>query len=76
MTKDKIYKGIYESRNFTFEVFSFSKEDAAKAIRKALRDHTKQYDLENDWFYEDDIFVVEYKINKGYRDCQEIKVSK
>lgn len=76
MTNDKIYKGYYESMNFSFEAFSLTKEGAEKAIRKALKDHTKQYDLEKDWFFEDDIFVVEYKLNTGYRDMSEIKIRK
>lgn len=76
MTKDKIYKGIYESRNFLFEAFSTTKEGAEKAIRKALKDHTKQFDLEKDWFCEEDIFVVEYKFNTSYRDMSEIKLTK
>ena len=76
MTKDKIYKGVYESRNFSFEAFSLTKEGADKAIHKALKDHTKQFDLEKDWFHEDDIFVVEYKLNIGYRDMSEIKLTK
>ena len=76
MIKDKIFKGAYESRNFSFEAFSLTKEGAEKQIRKALKDHTKQYDLEKDWFCEDDIFVVEYKINTGYRDRSEIKLTK
>ena len=76
MTKDKIYKGIYESRNFLFEAFSLTKEGAEKQIRKALKDHTKQFDLEKDWFHDDDIFVVEYKLNTSYRDMSEIKLIK
>jgi hypothetical protein len=76
MTKDKIYKGVYESRNFLFEAFSLTKEGAEKAIRKALKDHTKQYGCEKDWFCEDDIFVAEYKLDTSYRDMSEIKLTK
>ena len=76
MTKDKIFKGAYESRNFSFEAFSLTKEGAEKQIRKALKDHTKQYGCDKDWFCEDDIYVVEYKINTGYRDLSEIKLVK
>jgi len=76
MTKDKIFKGFYDSRNFSFEVFSLTEEGASKAIRKALRDHTKRFDLEKDWFYEEDICVIEYKLDTGYRDREEIKRTK
>lgn len=72
----KIFKGFYDSINFCFEVFSLTKEGAAKGIRKALDDHTKQYDLDDDWFYEEDIFVVEYKLDTGYRDMSEIKTER
>lgn len=69
----KIYQGYYESRNFNFEAFSLTKEGAAKAIREALQNHTKQYELEEDWFYEQDIGVVEYKLDTGYRNNLEIR---
>jgi len=72
----RIFKGFYDSRKFSFEVYSKTKEGAAKGIRKALEDHTKQYDLEDDWFYEDDIFVEEYKLDTGYRDMSEIKTER
>jgi hypothetical protein len=72
----KIFKGFYDSRKFCFEVFSLTGEGAAKAIRKALNDHTKQYGCEKDWFFEDDIFVVEYKLDTGYRDMSEIKTER
>jgi hypothetical protein len=72
----KIFKGFYDSRNFSFEVFSKTKAGAATAIRKALEDHTRQYDLDDDWIYEQDIFVVEYKLDTGYRDMSEIKTER
>jgi len=72
----RIFKGVYESRNFSFEAFSKTKAGAATAIRKALEDHTRQYDLDDDWFYEQDIFVVEYKLDTGYRDMSEIKTER
>jgi len=68
-----IYKGFYDSRNFSFEFFANSKDKALKGIRKVLLSHAKQYDLEKDWFYKDDIFVHEYKLDVGYRDMQEVK---
>lgn len=76
MTKDKIYKGYYESMNFSFEAFSLTKDGAWKQICKALKDHTKQFDLEKDWFCKDDISIVEYKLDTGYRDMSEIKIRK
>ena len=68
-----IFRGWYESRNFSFDVYSDTKANAEKAIKKALKDHGKQHDLEPDWFYQQDVQVAEYKLNIGYRDHSEIK---
>jgi hypothetical protein len=64
----KIYKAQYDSRNFMFEGFGKTKAEALAALNKALELHTKNRDLEEDWFYKDDIFVVEYQLGLPYCD--------
>lgn len=64
----RIYKAQYDSRNFTFEGFGKTKAEALATLDKALEIHTKNRDLEEDWFYEEDIFVVEFQIGLPYCD--------
>ena len=64
----KIYIAIYESRNFTFEGLGSTKQQALKILQGALKSHTKQFNLEKDWFYKDDIYVLEYQLGCAYRD--------
>jgi len=69
----KIYRAEYESRNFVFEGFGTTESQAKKVLLQALKLHTKQFNLDKDWYYKDDIFVLEYEIGTPYRDRSIIK---
>ena len=72
----KIYRAYYDSRNFSFEAYSEDEGVAMSTVLKALRIHTKQCNLESDWFMFgelDGIEVDEYELNKPYRDRSIIK---
>jgi hypothetical protein len=72
----KIYRAYYDSRNFSFEAYSKSKQGARAKCLEALHLHTEQYDLEPDWFLYDDcdgIEVDDYELDKPYRDRSVIK---
>lgn len=72
----KIYKAYYDSRNFSFEAFSRTKESALYHCKQGLLRHGEQYKLEPDWFMYDDldcIEVAEYDIDHPYRDRSKIK---
>ena len=69
----KIYRASYESRNFSFEAYGKTESDARAALMIGLLRHMDQYNLEPDWYYKDDIFVVEYQLNTPYRDHSVIK---
>jgi hypothetical protein len=67
----KIYRAYYDSRNFSFEAYSKSDDTAIETVLEALHIHTKQCNLEPDWFMFGDqhgIEVDEYQLNKPYRD--------
>ena len=64
----KIWLAIYESANFEFSAFGRTKGEAMKAIRKGLKKHTDQYELERGWFCPDDIFALPYELGHAYRD--------
>jgi hypothetical protein len=64
----KIYKAWYDSRNFSFEAFSDNAEKAKATLIKGLRKHGKQYNCEPNWWYKEDVCVLEHKLNTPYRD--------
>jgi hypothetical protein len=63
-----IYRANYESRNFSFEAYGKTEQDARAALMIGLLRHTHQYNLEADWYCNDDILIVEYQLNTPYRD--------
>jgi hypothetical protein len=69
----KIYRAEYDSRNFEFVGYGTTESQAKKTLMLALKRHTKQFDLAKDWYYKDDILVLEYEIGTPYRDRSEIK---
>lgn len=69
----KIYRANYESRNFSFEAYGKTEQDARAALMIGLLRHMDQYNLEADWYYKDDISIVEYQLNTPYRDYSIIK---
>ena len=64
----KFYRARFEASSFTFEGFAHTKEQAIKVLRKAVNLHTKQYELEKDWYTEDDFNVDEFQFGVPYRD--------
>jgi hypothetical protein len=64
----KIYGAFYDSRNFSFEAFSNDERKAKATLIKGLRKHGRQYNCEPRWWYEQDVYVMEYKLNEPYRD--------
>jgi len=64
----KIFGAFYDSRNFSFEAFSDDPKKAKKILIQGLRKHGRQYGCEPNWWYADDVYVMEYKLNEPYRD--------
>jgi hypothetical protein len=69
----KIYRAEYDSRNFEFVGYGTTESQAKKTLMLALKRHTKQFKLDKDWYYKDDIFVLEYEIGEPYRDRSIVK---
>ena len=67
------YGAFYDSRNFNFEGYGLTQTDAKSALQQALEIHTKEYKLDDDWYYKDDIFVLEYEVGKPYRDKEKMR---
>ena len=67
----KIYRAYYDSRNFSFEAYSKSEAQARAKCLEALQLHTKQLNLESDWFMFGDVDGIEcdqYQLDIPYRD--------
>ena len=67
----KIYRAYYDSRNFSFEAYGKSETKAREKCLEALQTHTKQCDLEPDWFMFGDCDGIEcddYELDTPYRD--------
>ena len=67
----KIYRAYYDSRNFSFEAYSKSEAKARAKCLEALQLHTKQCNLEPDWFMFDDVDGIEcddFELDTPYRD--------
>jgi len=68
----KIYRAYYDSRNFSFEAYSGTEAQARAKCLEALQIHTKQCDLEPDWFmFFDNVDGIEcddYELDTPYRD--------
>lgn len=72
----KIYRAYYDSRNFSFEAYSKSEAQARAKCLEALQLHTKQLNLEPDWFMFGDVDGIEcddYDLDTPYRDRSEVK---
>ena len=72
----KIYRAYYDSRNFSFEAYSKSEAQARAKCLEALQLHTKQLNLEPDWFMFGDVDGIEcdaFELDTPYRDRSEIK---
>ena len=72
----KIYRAYYDSRNFSFEAYSKTEAQARAKCLEALQLHTKQLNLEPDWFMFGDVDGIEcdqYQLDTPYRDRSEIQ---
>jgi hypothetical protein len=72
----KIYRAYYDSRNFSFEGYSKTESQARSKCLEALQLHTKQLNLEPDWFMFGDVDGIEcdcYELDTPYRDRSKIK---
>lgn len=70
-------KATYESPNFTFTAYGQTTAHAVNALKRGLNQHTKDYDLDNDWWkrYENDICIEYIELNKAYRNRELLRVT-
>ena len=70
-------KATYESANFTFTAYGQTTAHAVNALKRGLNQHTRDYDLDNDWWkrFENDIYTEYIELNKAYRDSELLRVA-
>jgi len=70
-------KATYESRNFTFTAYGQTTAHAVNALKRGLDQHTRDYDLDPDWWhrFENDIVTEHIQLNRAYRDYELLKVA-
>lgn len=70
-------KATYESRNFTFTAYGQTTAHAVNALKRGLDQHTRDYDLDPDWWhrFENDIVTEHIQLNQAYRDYELLKVT-
>jgi hypothetical protein len=69
-----IYLATAESRNFSFKAVGSTAKLAMEALRKGLRLHAEQYDLDPEWHIENADFGVEaLTLGEVYRDGSQMK---
>lgn len=56
------------SRSFEFTAFGDTQEEAKEFLKRALRRHTLEYGLNEDWWDEDDIGFAPFKLGNCYRN--------
>ena len=61
-----------ETRNFSFEAGGLTEMEALTTLKQGLSLHAKRFNLEDDWYTDDDIVVTEMKAGVAYRDREEI----
>ena len=71
----KIYRARYETRNFSFESFGSTPDQAIAAMHIGLETHAKQYGLAVNWWekYQNDLSVHDFVIGECYRDNEPLK---
>jgi hypothetical protein len=70
----EIYRAKLETRNFEFEGFGVSAEDALRSLEMSLRIHGEAYELAHEWWSSiaDEIEVEEITITPGRASFQKI----
>ena len=63
-----MYKAMFESRNFSFEAYGTTQENAIKALKKGLSKHGRDYGVGSNWWkeFENDIYTMDFVFNHCY----------
>lgn len=68
-----MWRAVYESRNFSFEAFGTTEDEAREVLLDGLNIHADQYGCDSDWFHSEDIFVEKIESGRAFRDHQPLR---
>ena len=70
-----IYKAVLDTRNFCFEAYGPTKEDALKSLQKGFEIHAIQMGLKPDWWtaFEDGLVIQSFEMETPYRDREVLR---
>ena len=68
----EIFRAEYISRHYYFTAYGLSKKEAVDTLYMGLNEHRDKYELENDWYDDEDIDVQSFNLGSAYRDGNEI----
>ena len=69
-----VWFAFYESRNFSFMATGPTSYTAHSALVQGLKDHGIQCECEPNWWYSDDIHVMQSTVGECLRDLEPIKL--
>lgn len=69
----EIFKATIETRNFTFEAYSETQQEAVEALRTGLERHVAQYPQEDGEAMEGIATLTFRKLGACYRDGEELE---
>lgn len=68
-----IYQATFDSRNFGFEAYGHTEQEAREALIAGLRQHARTHNISLNWFSEEDFQVLPFTFGEAYRDRERIK---
>jgi hypothetical protein len=63
----RLWVASLETQNFNFTAYGTTKDEANLTLQLGLANHAKQYDLDFDWYFADDIICQEVALGHAYR---------
>ena len=68
-TMKTLFLATMESRSFSFQALGETRQQALDALVKGLNAHTRQFNLDPDWYsVEDDLGCTALELRHAYRD--------
>jgi hypothetical protein len=67
------YQATLDTRNFGFEAYGHTEQEARDALISGLRQHARTHDIPLDWFDEAEIEVRPFTFGEAYRDRERIR---
>lgn len=71
----KLWQATLETRNFSFEAYGATEDEALSALKAGCTKHAKQYQIEDGFASVEQVAMREISIGTCYRDREALCVS-